>query len=277
MNDLDLSIIIVNYRERGFLRQCLKGIYAADLKLKFEIIVVDNNSNDGSADMVRQSFPNVVLEARQDNPGLAVATNVGIKRSRGRYLLFMNADIAVFPGVIERLAEFLERHPDVGLIAPKLLNPDRSVQISCYRFPSLVVPILRRTPLGKLPSAKKLLRSYLMLDWDHNATQSVEWVLGACMMVRRSAVEKVGVMDERFFMYFEDVDWCRRFWSAGLKVVYLADTWMIHYHQRMSAESPGLSGVFQKLTRIHIQSAMKYFRKYRQQPLPVITPLHATT
>jgi GT2 family glycosyltransferase len=273
MNQIDLSIIIVNYRERGFLRQCLKGIAAAKLALTYEIIVVDNGSNDGSAQMVRDFFPNAILETLPHNRGLAVGNNIGIRRSQGRDLLFLNADIAMFPGVLEKLVSFLDAHPDVGMVAPKLLNPDRSVQTSCYRFPSLLVPVLRRTPLGKLPIAKKLLRRYLMLDWDHKKNQSVEWVLGGCMLVRKSAIEKVGLMDERFFVYFEDTDWCRRFWAAGLKVIYFANAWLIHYHRRMSAESPGMAGIFQKVTRIHIQSALKYFRKYRHLPTPTITPI----
>lgn len=273
MNQLDLSIIIVNYRERGFLRQCLKGIRAAKINLSYEIIVVDNGSNDSSARMVRDNFPEVVLEALPQNRGLAVGNNRGIAKAQGRYLLFLNADIAMFPGVVERLAEFLDSHPDVGLVAPKLLNPDHTVQVSCYRFPSLFVPVLRRTPLGKLSTAKRVLRNYLMLDWDHNKTQTVDWVLGACMLVRRSDLEAIGLMDERFFIYFEDVDWCRRFWQSGKKIVYFADAWLMHYHQRMSAESPGLAGVFQRVTRIHIQSAIKYFLKYGRKPLPITLPL----
>lgn len=273
----DLSIIIVNYGERGFLRQSLKGFKRAELKLSYETIVVDNGSDDGSAAMVRQDFPEVILEALPDNLGLSVGTNIGIRRASGKKLLFLNADIAIYPGVIERLAQFLDDHPDVGLVAPKLLNPDHSVQTSCYRFPSLLVPVLRRTPLGKLRGAKPLLRRYLMLDWHHDETQTVEWVLGACMMVRREALDRVGPMDERFFVYFEDVDWCRRFWTAGLKVVYLADAWLIHYHRRMSAENPGMRGVFRRVTRIHIESALKYFWKYRRSALPTILPLNVTT
>jgi len=268
MTPPEISIIIVNYRERGFLRQSLKGIGAAKIGLSYEVIVVDNHSGDGSAEMVRENFPDVRLIAEPINHGLAVATNIGIRESRGRKLLFLNADIAVFPNVIERLATYLDQHPDVGLVAPKLLNTDKSVQTSCYRFPSLLVPIFRRTPLGLLPAGKRLLRRYLMLDWDHHHIQAVDWVLGACMMVRRADLNRVGFMDERFFVYYEDVDWCRRFWAAGLKVVYVADVWFIHYHQRKSAENPGMRGIFHRATRIHIQSAIQYFLKYRRAPLP---------
>jgi GT2 family glycosyltransferase len=265
---LDLSIIIVNYREPGFLRQCLNGIQQAKLKLRYEVIVVDNASGDRSVSMVQDHFPMVTLLPQAKNLGFPVGNNIGLRASSGRYVLLLNPDIAVFTGVLEQLVAYLDKHPDVGIVAPKLLNPNQSIQASCYRFPTPMVPILRRTPLGRLPWAKKILRDYMLLDWDHNQDRPVEWVLGSCMMVRQEAFAQVGLMDERFFMYFEDVDWCRRFWQAGWKVVYLPTVAMVHYHQRMSAESPGLNGVFQKLTRIHIQSGFKYFRKYWRQPNP---------
>lgn len=267
----DLSIIIVNYKEPGFLRQCLKGIRLVGPKLKYEAIVVDNASRDGSVNMVRENFPEVRLFAETRNRGLAHANNLGLQASTGRHILLLNPDIAVFEDSLETMVEYLDAHPDVGIIGPRLLNPDQSVQVSCYRFPTPLVPVLRRTPLGRLPVARPILRRYLMLDWRHDSTQPVDWVLGACMMIRRQAFADIGLMDERFFLYFEDVDWCRRCWQTGWKVVYLADATMVHYHQRMSAESPGLNGVFQKLTRIHIQSGLKYFRKYLNQPLPQVT------
>ncbi|MBI4426432.1 MAG: glycosyltransferase family 2 protein [Candidatus Kerfeldbacteria bacterium] len=268
---MDLSIIIVNYKEPGFLRQCLKGIQRARLKLPYEVIVVDNASGDRSVGMVREHFPDVVLLPQNRNLGFAAGNNVGLRRAAGRYVLLLNADIAVFEGALERLMTFLNDHPKVGMIAPQLLNPDQTIQTTCYRFPSPLIPMLRRTPLGMFGLARAALRQYLMLDWDHHEIRPIEWALGACLMVRRRAIEEVGLLDEQFFMYFEDVDWCRRFWEAGWPVIYLPTVALVHYHQRMSAENPGLNGVFQKLTRIHIQSGLKYFRKYFRKPNPIIT------
>jgi len=267
---MDLSIIIVNYKERGFLRQCLKGIRRVQPKLLYEVIVVDNASGDGSIEMVREHFPEVILFPQTVNLGLAKANNIGLRAAVGKYVLIMNTDLSLMSGAIEKMFAFMENHPEVGVVGPRLLNPDRTIQTSCYRFPTPFVPILRRTPLGRLPFARRILRQYLMLDWDHDHDRPVEWVLGACMMVRRQAIEEIGLMDEQFFVYFEDVDWCRRFWRRGWKVYYLASAQIVHYHQRMSAESPGLNGVFQKLTRIHINSGMKYFRKYLHQPHPEV-------
>jgi hypothetical protein len=273
----DLSIIVVNFCERDFLRECLKGIREANPRLAYEVIVVDSGSTDGSADMVRESFAGVQLIALPTNRGLAVANNTGLRAAGGRYILFLNPDINMVPDVIDELAHYLDDHPDVGVVAPKLLNPDGSVQVSCYSFPSMIVPVLRRSPLGRLPAARRVLRRYLMMDFDHLSTAPVEWLLGACLMVRRSALEDVGPMDERFFLYFEDVDWCRRFWAAGWKVIYLPTVSLVHYHQRMSAENPGLEGIFHPLTRIHIVSAIKYFWKYRGQRVPSITSISSST
>lgn len=265
----DLTILIVNYKERGFLRQLLRGIERVRLGLRYEILVVDNGSCDGSAEMIQESFPKVRLIAFQENRGLAVAFNAAVRASHGTFILYMNNDIAVFEGVIEQLVRYMNDHPSVGIVAPKLLNPDRTVQTSCYRFQSPIVPILRRTPLGKLPAAQRLLKQYLMLGWNHDATQTVDWILGAVMLIRRSALEQVGGMDERFFAYYEDIDLCRQMWLKGWQVVYYAPAFLIHYHQRTSAASPGLVSIFKWHTRIHIQSGLKYFWKYYRKPLPV--------
>jgi len=258
----DLSIIILNYKTKGLLRQCIKGIQLLNLKYDYEIIVVDNNSGDSSVKMMREDFPNIKCIVSKENRGCAAGNNLGIKESQGKYVMILNPDIAVFSGVIEKMIEFIDNHTDVGIVAPKLINPDGSRQISCFRFPSFIIPIYRRTPLGKLPFAKKKLREYLMLDYNFKEVNDVDWVLGACMLVRKSAIEKVGLMDERFLLYFEDVDWCRQFWEAGFRVCYLNNLEIVHYHQRLSAENPGLKGIFSKATRIHIASALKYFAKY---------------
>ncbi|MBI4092712.1 MAG: glycosyltransferase family 2 protein [Candidatus Kerfeldbacteria bacterium] len=270
----ELSIIVVNYKERGFLRQFLRGIVRVNLKLTYEILVVDNGSNDGSAEMMRESFPHIRLLAFPKNRGLSVAVNAAVRATTGKYILYINNDIAVFEGVIEQLVQYIERHPAVGILAPKLLNPDRSIQISCYRFHRPIVPVLRRSPLGKLPWAQRILRRFLMLDWDHNAIQTVDWVLGAAMLIRRSAYEQVGGMDERFFAYFEDVDLCRQMWVHKWQVVYYAPAHLIHYHQRTSAASPGLVSVFKWHTRVHILSGVKYFLKYFRQPLPITDTIY---
>ena len=194
--------------------------------------------------------------------------NLGIKQAKGKYILLLNPDVAIFEKGIEKMITFLDSNPEVGLIGPRLINPDGSVQLSCRCFPSPKIILYRRSPLGKLPNAKKQLRKFMMSDQNHQRNQEVDWMIGACFMASQKAIKKVGLMDERFFLYFEDVDWCRRFWQNGYKVIYFADSEMVHYHQRLSALNPGLKGVFSYVTRIHIQSGIKYFLKYRGKNNP---------
>lgn len=265
---MDLSIVILNYKTRGFLKQCIRGLEKSRLPKASEIIVVDNASGDGTPEMMREDFPHHTFIASPRNGGHAAGVNLGIAESRGKLIVSLNTDIAVFDDSIERLLAFMDQRPNVGLAGPRLMNPDGSVQLSCFRFPSLFTPVLRRTPLGKLGWAKRQLRNFLMTDFDHRSSRPVDWVLGASMIVRRSALERVGTFDERFFLYFEDVDWCRRFWQAGYEVWYAADAEMVHYHKRESAENPGLKGMFSYPTRRHIESWLKYLRKYAGVPLP---------
>jgi len=265
---MDLTLIILNYKTVGLARQCLKSIRSANPNLQYEVIIVDNASGDKVAEMVKDQFPEVKVIESSFNSGFAGGNNQGIEKAQGRYIHILNPDITVTPGSLEAMVRFMDEHPDVGILAPQLLNPDKSIQYSCYRFPSVMIPIYRRTPLGKTSSGKKALEEYLMKDWDHEETKEVDWCLAASIMVRKKAIEQVGLLDERYFMYFEDCDWCRRFWQAGFKVVYFPTAKMVHYHVRQSADVPWFLGLFQKISRIHITSAIKYFVKFRGKQNP---------
>jgi len=255
---MEISIIINNYKTRGLLKQCLKGILANPPAVEYEIVVVDNNSGDGSVQLVKEDFPSVKLIASDVNLGHHKGNNLGIKNSRGKYVLILNTDIAIFNGAIDQMYNFMESHGQVALVGPRLKNPDGSIQSSCLRFPYLLTPFFRRTFLGRLPFAQKEIARYLMEDFDHQSTRPVDWILGACEMVRRSAIEQVGGLDEDLFLYFGDVAWCKKFWQAGLPVYYLAAGEIIHYHKRESAES----GIFSRIFWIHIIDWIKYLRKY---------------
>src|SRR3989344_1529292 len=265
---MDLSIIILNYKSRGLLKECLRGIMWARPQLSLGIIVVDNASGDGTPEMVRREFPDVRLIESDRNRGYAGGNNLGIRAATGRYAMIMNPDIIVNEGSLEGLVAHLDAHPEIGLIAPKLTNPDRSLQYSCYRFPTLGIPFYRRTPIGRLPFARRAEAHYLMTDADRSAPLEVDWLLGGAVVARREALERVGLLDERFFLYFDDVDWSRRVWEAGWKVVYLPSVSMVHFHQRASAEARWWAIMGSKTGRIHLLSAAKYFSKYRGQPTP---------
>jgi GT2 family glycosyltransferase len=230
-----LSIVIVSYNTGEYLKRCLTSLYQNSSDLLREVIVVDNASNDGSVEMVEAGFPEVTLIRNASNLGYATAVNQGIRDSSGRHILILNPDIEVLDASVRELWEFMERTPDAGIAAGKLLNPDGSLQMSCRTFYTLPVVLLRRTLLGKIFPNSRLVREHLMLDWDHNSDREVDWVTGACMMVRREAYEGVGGMDERFFLYFEDVDWCYRMKKHGWKVYYVPSSIMKHHYRRESA------------------------------------------
>lgn len=264
----DVSIIIISYKTPSLLRQCIKSILRSKIKLNYEIIVIDNNSKDESVQMINDDFyDKVKLIANKKNLGFPKAVNQGIleaQKNQSKYILILNPDITVLPNSIESMFEFMEKNKDIGILGPQLINPDGSIQNSCFtKFTTPSIVLYRRTIFGKLKKAKKAIDEFLMKNWDHKTPRDVAWILGSCMFVRMEAIKKVGLMDERFFMYMEDVDWCRRFWEAGWRVYYWPKVKMVHYYQRASASESGLlMSIFNRQTRIHIASALKYFIKY---------------
>ncbi|OGY42689.1 MAG: hypothetical protein A2Y67_02750 [Candidatus Buchananbacteria bacterium RBG_13_39_9] len=261
---MDLSIIILNYKTRGLTKYCIKNIKENTANLAYEIIVVDNGSNDGCEAMIKENFSDIKFIQTGKNLGFAAGNNIGIKEAQGKYIILLNPDITILENSIEKMVKFMEEHPEVGLAGPRLNNPDGSYQISCRTFQTLKLVLFRRTPLGKLAKAKEQLKQHLMLDFDHQTNREVDWVMGACMIVRKSALEKVGLLDERFFFYVEDMDWCRRFWENGFKVYYIAEAKMIHLYERASAAEHWnfWNFNFNRMTRLHLVSWFKYFTKY---------------
>ena len=267
---MDLSVIILNYKTKNLLKECLRGIRIATPKLALEVIVVDNASGDGSPEMVLADFPEVRIIRSKKNLGYAGGNNLGLKAASGRYVMIMNPDILVWPGSIEALVTYMDAHQDVGLVGPKLTNPDGTTQQSCYRFHTPMIPLYRRTIAGRLPHARRALAEFLMEDFDHASPREVDWLLGGALIARREAAAGVGPLDESFFLYFDDTDWCRRFWEKGWKVVYCPDSVMVHFHQR--ASKGGVTELFRNpVARIHVRSAVTYFRKYQGKENPRLT------
>ena len=256
---LDLSVVIVNWNVRELLRRCLRSVLASQRfsGLAAEVIVVDNASSDGSVEMVRAEFPQVRLMANEENLGFTRANNQGIAASRGRYVLLLNPDTEVIGDALGAMVDYMDVHPDVGALGPMLLNPDGSVQSSRRRFPTLATALLESTVFQwELSRDNRVLRRYYVLDRPDDEVQEVDWVTGACILMRREAIEEVGPLDEGFFMYSEELDWCRRARERGWKVVYLPTARVIHYGGKSSE---------QVLPFRHIQfqrSKIIYFRKH---------------
>ncbi len=211
-----LSIIILNWNGRELLRACLCSVQnnvSTFQHSNVETFVVDNASTDGSAEMVREEFGHVRLIANAENLGFARANNIGIQASRGRYVLLLNNDTVVPVGALAGLVAFMEAHGDAGAVGPRLLRPDGSPQPYAFGGDPTLGYLLRR-------GANRLLFGRPLHDWATDAVQAVDWVSGACLMVRREAIDRAGLLDELIFMYFEDNDWCLRIRRAGWRVYY---------------------------------------------------------
>jgi len=257
---LSLSVIIVSYASREFLQPCLRSIYA-EIKVELtEIIVVDNDSDDNTIEMVNSMFPDVKIIANPENVGYSKAINQGVKASSGQYILILNADTIIKTGAIQTLLAFMEKNPDTGVAGPKLLYPDGGLQYSCRTFQTLKTILLRRTFLSKIFPKSRTLRDHLMLGWDHGSQKEVDWLVGAVLMVRRKAFEQIGLMDERYFLYFEDVDLCYRMKTAGWKVFYVPQAEIIHHYKRGSYSE----SVFSRDVFVHIVSMLHYYDKWNK-------------
>lgn len=262
---MDLSIIIVNYGSGRLVKACVDSIRRTAPAASYEVIVVDNASRDDSAELLATEVPGIRFFPQDANRGLAAGVNVGIAEARGEYLLILNPDIIVLRDAMDRLLHFARAHPKAAVVAGQLINPNGSVQESSFRFYTPFTILARRTPLGLLPLGRAHLARVLLKEYDRATPRQVDWVLGACMLVRRSAVGDVGPMDARFFLYFEDMDWCRRFWKAGFEVWIVPEARFAHHYKRASAQEVGISALFQPIARIHIASGFKYFWKYRSE------------
>lgn len=251
--DIDVSIIVVNWNTRDLLLACLASLPAAIGSLHAEVWVVDNDSRDGSVAAVRSHYPQVRLIQNRANVGFAAANNQAIRASAGRYVLLLNSDTVAEPGSIEALTRFADDHPRAGAVGGQLLNPDGSFQASRARFPSLLSETLNVTGLGRR----------LYGPWypgygprqSHHACRA-ETLPGACMLVRRAAIEQIGLMDERYFMYSEETDWCLRLDRAGWELWYLPDARIVHYggQSTRQARDPMIAALY--------RSKVRFFRKH---------------
>jgi N-acetylglucosaminyl-diphospho-decaprenol L-rhamnosyltransferase len=257
-----LSISIVNWNTREDLRRCLQSLPGGAPRTPLEVFVVDNASTDGSAEMVAAEFPDVHLLRNSENRGFAHANNVALRECTGDYILLLNPDTLVHGGALDTLVADMESHPDAGIGGAKLLNPDGSLQYSCRRFPTFATGIFRNSALGKLFPGNALVRDYLMTDFDHATIAEVDWVSGAALCIRRAAMAQIGLLDEIFFMYCEDVDWCYRAGQAGWTVRYFPASIITHVIGRSSDQA------VERMVRAHHHSMGLYFDKHFANTLP---------
>ncbi len=232
--------------------------------LDYEIIVADSETQTETRELLRTYFPDAVLSESNNNIGFSKIVNRALPRASGRFVVIMNADVVLPDNSIESIFTYLEKSPRVGLAGPALSYPDGRRQPSCFRFYSPFTVLARRTLVGKLGPGKQELNRFLMNDIDLSQKPvPVDWLMGSALFIKKEALERVGLFDERFFMYFEDVDWSRRFWENGYRVVYFPGSKILHQHVRASRASGGIRDLlFNAYTRTHLASALKYFLKY---------------
>ena len=225
---MDVSIVIVNWNTCQITCDCLKSVYRQTGNINFEVIVVDNASTDGSVDVVKVQFPQVILIENNENHGFAAANNQGITRAKGRYVLLLNSDTVVLDNAIAKIVSFADNKPDAAVVGCRVLNPNGTLQHTCSMFPSVLNMLLSSTYLYKLFPKSKLFGRERMSWWDRTDVREVDVATGSFMLVRHEAIEQVGMMDEQFFMYAEETDWCYRFKQTGWKILFTPTAEIIH-------------------------------------------------
>ena len=260
---MDTTVVIVNYRTEALLAVCLESLARTTDRASVEVIVVDN-SQTLTAAAFPSRFPWVRFVESAGNVGFARACNHGLRLGRGRNLLLLNPDTVVHADAVARLSRYLDTHAEAGVAAARLLDPDGSLQYSCRRFPRYhTVFFGRYSWLSRWLPGNPATRDYLYLEWDHAQTREVDWVSGACLMVRRDVLERVGALDEGYFLFVEDMDWCRRIRDAGYQVVYVPPAVVTHH---IGASRAPVSA---RIVWERHRSMLRYFRKHFRPSWPL--------
>jgi GT2 family glycosyltransferase len=222
------------------------------------VIVIDNNSQDGTRELIESDYKEIILIKNFRNRGVAPARNQGIILAKGQYILILDADMELKENSIKQMFSYMQEHQDVGLIACKLVDSNNNLQYSCKRFPNLLALAFRRLEHYDFIQNSKTLKKHIMKDWDHDSTREVDYVIGACQFFRKEIINKVGLLDEKIFYGPEDMDFCVRVWKSGSKVVYYPFTSIFHHEQRITKKNP-----FSKISLKHLQGIFYVYWKYK--------------
>lgn len=263
---MDLSIIILSYNTRGLLDDCLRSVMANLAGLEAEVLVVDSGSTDGSIELVREQFPQVRLTVTEGFGGFAHANNLALRQASGRYQLLLNSDTVLPPDALPKVLAFVESHPRAGMVGVKLVRADRTLDLACRRsFPTPEVSLYRLTGLSTLFPRSPRFGRYNLTFLDPDQTAEVDSVCGAFALVRREAVAQVGLLDEQFYFYGEDLDWAFRFRQHGWKVVYYPEVEVLHYKGQSSRQQT------ERMLREFYRAMRLFYAKHyaAQDPRPV--------
>ncbi len=251
----EISVVIVSWNTKDLLCACLDSLFSRDHGVPLEVIVVDNFSGDGSADGVAARFKEVRLIRNADNRGYAAGVNQGLEIAQAPWIVLLGSDTEIRGDALLRLQSFLKSHGDYGAAAPKLQNRDGGVQRSCHRLPTLAATFLNDTCLDRWLGGTEVVRRYRMLDFDHLSSIDVEQPQSSCLMLRREVVTTLGGFDERLFVFYNDVDYCRRMKQAGFRIRFLAEAEVVHHQGRSTAQLPDF------VAELNV-NRVRYFRKH---------------
>ncbi len=260
---LTISVIIVSWNAQDYLMQCLASLFTNGCHHPMEVIVVDNASSDGSPELVARNYPQVRLLRNAANLGFARANNIGISAATGKYVCLINSDVKVLPQCLNRLVGYAEEHPDVGMAGPRVMGGDGKLQRSCRGFPTVWNMFCRALALDSFFPGARLFTGYSLRYWPQDTCRAVDILSGCFWLARREAIQDVGVLDELFFMYGEDMDWCKRFWKHGWKLAFVPSAEAIHYGGASSASAP---------VRFYIErhrADLQYWQKHHSRPAVV--------
>ncbi len=238
MSSAVVSAVIVSWNTRELLRDCLRSLFEQDHGVPLQVVVVDNASADGTAEMVADEFPRAVLVASQTNTGYAAGNNLGFAQANGDFVMILNPDTEIQGSAIRDMVEFLQQQREYGGVSPQLILPDGSVQQSCMRFPNLKVAFLFDSVWDRMLGKSRTIRHYFMEDFDHRSSADVDQPPGSCLMLRREVLDSVQGFDEKLFLFFNDVDLCRRIHDQGWKIRFLADARLLHHHGQSTSQYP---------------------------------------
>lgn len=260
---LDLSIIIVSFNTKGLTRRCLEKISHIENEINYEVIVVDNGSNDGSADMISLEFPWVKLIRLEKNRGFAGGNVPGMRRAKGRYILLLNSDAFISKGILKRTVSYMDQHPRIGILGCKLVNEDGSLQPSARMLPSPFNKVLHITGLAARFHESRFFGRLDFSWWDHSEPRSVGWVVGAYFLIRRETMKEIGPLDDRYFLYFEEIDYCLSARRAGWDVVFYPYAEVIHLGGQSAIKNHDerITPVGKQILKIKFSSEYKYYRK----------------
>ena len=254
---IDLSIVIITWKMKNLLKVCVDSIYRCTKGLTFELIIIDNYSNDGTIELIENKFPNAFLIKNDENKGVAPARNQGIQIAKGKYVLILDADMELTEDSISQMFNFMESKESCGVVGCKLIDSAGNLQYSCKKFPTFKALLYRRLEKFSFIKNSKVLRDHTMAEWAHDKAQKVDYLIGACQFIRRDLMDQIGFYDDKIFYGPEDIDYCLRAWHAGWEVWYYPFTKIFHHEQRITKQK-----FFSKISVKHFIGISYLFKKY---------------